>query len=97
MGDLAADSFRTMGQIGSENVHVLVDGGSVHNFVQDTMADTVGLTLDLITPFRVLVGNGQELQCTQVCHGVPLTFQNHTFLVDLFILGLRGTNLVRGA
>lgn len=96
-GDLAADTFRIMGQIGSENIHVLVDGGSTHNFVQDTVANSVGLTLDPITLFRVLVGSGQELQCTHVCHGVSLTIHNHTFLVDLFVLGLRGTDLVLGA
>lgn len=50
-GEQAADTFGLLGQISSEPVGVLVDEGSTHNFVKDTIASALGLTLDPINPF----------------------------------------------
>lgn len=48
----------------------------------------MGLTLDPIEPFCVLVGSGQELICSHICRGVSLVMQGHLFSLDLFVLGL---------
>lgn len=79
-GDHVADTFRVVGWIGPQTVHILMDGGSTHNFVQENNSKTLGLTFDPIDPFQVLVGSGQELHYTHVCNGVSIVIQNHTFL-----------------
>lgn len=96
-GDQAGDTFRVKGLIGSHSVGVLVDGGSTHNFIRSSIADGLGLSRAPITSFRVLVGSGQELLCSHVCREVIVLIQGHKFCLDLFILDLRGTDLVLGA
>lgn len=96
-GDHAANTFCLSGQILSKLVAILVDGGSTHNFVKDSIAATLGLTLDPIEPFHVLVGSGQKLICSHICKGVSLVMQGHSFSLDLFVLGLCGADIVLGA
>lgn len=96
-GDQAADTFRLSGRISLEPVDVLVDGGSTHNFIKETIAAALGLKLSPIDPFRVLVGSGQELLCSHICQGVSIVMQGHSFSMDLFVLGLRGADVVLGA
>ena len=45
---------------------------------------------------RVTVGNGEELQCNQVCHEVSVHIQAHTFLVDFHVLPICGADVVLG-
>jgi hypothetical protein len=56
----------------------------------------LGLPLHPAQTFQVLVGNGEELQCTSMCHQVCLYLDTHPFLVDLFVLPLSGAELVLG-
>lgn len=96
-GSHAADTFRVVGMIGSHSVHVLVDGGSTHNFIKNSLALTLGLNRSDIHLFRVLVGSGQELLCDKVCHDVTMLIQNNSFQLDLYPLDLRGADIVLGA
>ena len=94
--DQAGDTFRVQGIIGSHSVSVLVEGGSTHNFIRGSVVDKLGLSLDLITSFRVMVGSGQVLLCSHACREVTVLIQGHKFCLDLFVLDLRGTDLVLG-
>lgn len=75
---------------------ILVDGGSTHNFIQDTLVSRLGLSPCDTTPLKVMVGNGQYLHCQQLCPTVPVMIQNIEFTIDLHILPLCGANLVLG-
>lgn len=86
-----------MGQISQHPVQILVDGGSTHNFVQARMVSVLGLKCSPTSVLKVLVGSGEELRCTQVCCGVHLMIQGHEFLVDLYALGMTGSDVVLGA
>lgn len=96
-GDQVADTFRISGRISLEPVDVLVDGGSTHNFIKETIAAALGLKLSQIDPFRVLVGSGQGLLCSHICQGVSIVMQGHSFSMDLFVLGLWGADVVLGS
>ncbi|KAL0409944.1 UNVERIFIED_CONTAM: hypothetical protein Slati_3584100 [Sesamum latifolium] len=68
------------------SVSVLIDSGSSHNIIQPRVAEFLGLTLSPLASFPVLVGNGAALQCSGVCHEVPLLLQSHRFVVSLFVI-----------
>ena len=93
---LPPQTLRVRGVIGSHQVQVLIDGGSTHNFVQDRVARFLGLPFSNTPDFNVLVGNGAEIPCSQVCKQVPLLLQSHPFDVDLFVLPLGGADVVLG-
>ncbi|CAJ2630725.1 unnamed protein product [Trifolium pratense] len=96
-GHQASDTFKVTGKIATHTVDILVDGGSTHNFIQEHIATALGLTHSSITPLRVMVGSGQELICSHICLGVQLAIQGHAFPLDLYVLGLRGADVVLGA
>ncbi|KAJ1375604.1 Aspartic peptidase domain superfamily [Sesbania bispinosa] len=95
-GCQAPETLRMVGRISNHQVIVLVDGGSTHNFVQERMAKFSGLTTQPTHSLRVMVGNGSEIECHQICMGVLVHVQGQIFKVDLYVLPLSGADIVFG-
>ncbi|VFQ72131.1 unnamed protein product [Cuscuta campestris] len=89
-------SLRLTGKIGQQGLDVLIDGGSTHNFVHPRTVEKLGLSLEKVAAFRVYVGNGDSLCCTQQCRNVALELQGTTFTVDLYVLQIHGHDVVLG-
>ncbi|KAK4400825.1 Retrovirus-related Pol polyprotein from transposon.6 [Sesamum angolense] len=49
-------------------VTILVDSGSSHNIVQSRFAVFLGLPVMSLVSFSIMVGNGEALHCSCVCH-----------------------------
>ncbi|PNX94328.1 Ty3/gypsy retrotransposon protein, partial [Trifolium pratense] len=96
MGHTIPQTLRVMGQIHNKPVAILIDSGSTHNFLQDRVARQLGLSTEEAHSFKVLVGNGEVLNCTSMCPQTTLLLGSHEFSVDLFILPLSGAELVLG-
>lgn len=60
------------------------------------MPIAVNIKAQLTHLLRVVVGNGNELACHQLCSGVMISIQGQTFSVDLHVLPLCGVDLVLG-
>lgn len=96
-GHLAPKALHLVGFISDHRVTVLIDGGSTHNFVQPQVVTSLSLPCRRIsTPLRVMVGNGQYLECASVCEDVLVCIQNNTFTLDLYILPISGANVILG-
>ncbi|XP_061375173.1 uncharacterized protein LOC133317324 [Gastrolobium bilobum] len=95
-GTSSTRSFRLQGLIDGHVTHILVDGGSTHNFITPHMARFLNLFLLCNPPFKVQVGNGDYLICSAKCSKTPIWIQDHLFLVDLFVLELKGADIVLG-
>ncbi|KAF7813177.1 retrotransposon-related protein [Senna tora] len=77
-------------------VHILIDSGSTHNFVKSGVATRLNLATTTIKPFKVQTGSGVYLRCEKRCEWVSLDIQNQVFVVDLFVLDLKGADIVLG-
>lgn len=75
---------------------LLVDNGSIHNFIQQQLVTQLGLPYRETTPLRVMVGNGQHLECNCLCEAVIIDIQTTKFTVDLYVLPISGANVVLG-
>ena len=95
-GHLALKALRMVGIMANHRVVLLVDDGSTHNFVQPTLVTQLGLPCRSISPLRVMVGNGQHLDCSCICEGVPIMIQDVQFTMDLHVLPVVGANVVLG-
>nr|GMC89167.1 Transposon Ty3-G Gag-Pol polyprotein [Ipomoea batatas] len=89
-------SLRLQGLIDGKPIRVLIDGGSTHNFIQPAVAEQLHLQVKSIPPFRVYIGNGDSLRCTVNCEQVPLYLNGTLFPVDLFVLPIKGSEIVLG-
>ena len=95
-GHLAPETLRFVATISDSDVVLLVDGGSTHNFIQLQLVTQLGLLPISTSPLRVMVGNGQQLECNSMCSVVPITIQTTTFHVDLYVLPISSANVVLG-
>lgn len=96
LGHAIPQTLRILGHVAKTQVAILVDGGSTNNFIQDRVAKQLGLNLQPAQTFQVLVGNGEELHCSTICPQVCIELGPHKFWVDLFVVPLRGAELVLG-
>jgi len=95
-GQVAPETLRFMGVIVDHQIILLVDGGSTHNFIQLQLVSQLGLPTRATTPLRVMVGNGQQLECNSLCEAITVTIQATSFVVDLHVLPIAGANVVLG-
>lgn len=96
VGHLAPEALRLGGVMSDHRVVLLIDGGSIHNFVQPHVVTQLGLPCRPTSPLRMMVGNGHRLDCSKICEGVPITIQDLVFTVDLYVLPISGANVVLG-
>ena len=93
-GHSASETLRLLGHIGCQLVVILVDVGSMPNFMKARLVCHLGLTAIPTPPLRVLVGNGNELECHKLCSATSIRIQGHTFKTDLHVLPISGADVV---
>ncbi|XP_042059529.1 uncharacterized protein LOC121804042 [Salvia splendens] len=91
--------FRTMrvtGRVGKKALHILIDSGSTHNFLDLHLAKKLGLTLTAVTPVSVDVADGNRLECNSMCKGLQWFLRGTAFLTDVLLLPLGNCDMVLG-
>ena len=61
--------IRIIGFHGKTPLHILIDTGSIHNFVNIAIAKKIGLKKETISTQSVTVADGNNLICTAICKG----------------------------
>lgn len=74
-GHLAPETLRVTGQVGGQEVVILIDGGSTHNFVQSKVVRYLNLTAQPTKQLSVMVRNGSELTCPKCVKGSKLPYK----------------------
>jgi len=80
----ASEAFRIYGLVVHHQVIILVDGGSTHNFIQARLAAFLHLPQVSEPMMRVMIGNGNTIDCDKKCPQVPIIIQRYHFFVDLW-------------
>ncbi|GKC24457.1 ty3-gypsy retrotransposon protein [Tanacetum coccineum] len=92
----SSQTLRITGFINTYPVTVLIDCGSTHNIVQPRIAAYLNLSRQPLEPFRVMVGNGQFIHCSEYCSDVTLQLQKTKFTIPFFVLPVEGADVVLG-
>ncbi|GJR21971.1 zinc finger, CCHC-type containing protein [Tanacetum coccineum] len=79
-----------------EDVHVLIDNGSMHNFIWPDVVEKMCLPEQPTKAFKVYIGSRETLWCENVCSHVSLHMQGLTMADDLYVLPMQGSNVVLG-
>jgi len=88
--------MRLIGVLKNQQVIILIDSGSTHNFLDSKLAALLGLMPKSEEEIRVKVANGQEIVSSRRNDGVPLKLQGTQFHIDFFVLPLAGCDVVLG-
>ncbi|GJT68824.1 reverse transcriptase, partial [Tanacetum coccineum] len=89
-------TIRVKGCMGRNALHVLVDSGSIHNFLDLQIAKKLGCMLRRICPLDVFVANGNVITSIYECKGLTWVCQGVTYTTDVMILPLGGCDMVLG-
>ncbi|KAG8369613.1 hypothetical protein BUALT_Bualt14G0031900 [Buddleja alternifolia] len=91
--------FRTMRVLRSskgKHVHILIDTGSTHNFLDINAAKKLGCRLEATKPFPVTVPGGSKIIIAHLCREFTWRMQGIMFTTDMMILPLGGCDIVLG-
>ncbi|GJV53710.1 Fe(3+) dicitrate transport system permease [Tanacetum coccineum] len=89
-------TMRVKGQANRQPVHILVDCGSTHNFLDLHKAKQLGCDLKATCPLQISVAGGSQLVSQYVCKSFKWKLQGETFESDFMILPLGGCEMVLG-
>nr|GEX13669.1 hypothetical protein [Tanacetum cinerariifolium] len=93
------NTFHTMrikGHVGKQDIHILVDSGTTHNFVDVQCAKKLGCEIRSICPLQVEVPGGNQMPSTTVCRSFNWNLQGQEFQSDVMLLPLGGCDMVLG-
>lgn len=92
----SANTMRVVIQINSDELIVLIDSGSTHNFVNERIAGLLKLPTIPTTPFNVKVANGSPLRCTGKFKDITFSLQGIPFTATFYSLPIMGLDVVLG-
>lgn len=77
-------------------VTILVDSGSIYNFMSDKLAIKMNLKPDVERGFKVEMANGDFVQGKGLCSGMEMVLQGVKMKADFFILPIPKLGVVLG-
>ncbi|GJR87380.1 reverse transcriptase [Tanacetum coccineum] len=89
-------TMRVLGTVGKHVVHILVDCGSTHNFLDKNVARKFRCQMRPTVPLPVIVADGNNLVTTSECKNFKWKFGNNVFTTDVMLLPLGGCDMVKG-
>ncbi|XP_021773518.1 uncharacterized protein LOC110737466 [Chenopodium quinoa] len=95
-GNTTFHTMRMMGQFGRKSLHILLDSGSTHNFIDTSTALKSQCKVENMPPRWVKVADGGRIKCDAMIKGFTWKMQGYTFTADLLLLPLSGSNMVLG-
>jgi hypothetical protein len=95
-GTPSPKTMRIVGWVKGQQVIVLIDSGSTHNFLDENFAAVLGVKPKGQEAIKVKIANGHEVHSPSKCRELALKMQGTEFLVELYILPLAGCDVVLG-
>lgn len=89
-------TIQLMGAIRGQQLSILIDTESTHNFIQGEVVEKLGITAQVLLEFHVFIGSGEFLICNGVCRQLAIFMQGITIIQDLFVLTMERANVVLG-
>nr|GEW55356.1 retrotransposon-related protein [Tanacetum cinerariifolium] len=89
-------TMRVKGYIGKKHIHILVDRGSTHNFLDLQTTKRLGCKMKNTCPLLVSVENGPYMTTNFMCQQLALIVGNMTYEIDVMELPLGACEMVLG-
>lgn len=87
--------MRVHGYLGKYEIHILIDSGSTHHFIDYNTAKKLGCQMMKTYPLQVTVTNGNDMTSNSMC-SVKWRLQSEEFCADMMVLPLGGCEMVLG-
>ena len=88
--------MKVWGKINHQDMVILIDSGSTHNFLDEALWKLLKLPISTQYCFEVKMANGDVLKTKRACHEVQIRLQRTFFQMDLNVLPLGACDVVLG-
>ncbi|KAI4370498.1 hypothetical protein MLD38_018848 [Melastoma candidum] len=98
-GEVGGDGIRTMkvrGNYKKRSLHILVDSGSTHNFLDSRIIGGINVVIKPIIPVTMAVADGRSVLCNRMIPQFTWAIQGMEFQVDFYVLALGGCEIILG-
>lgn len=95
-GATTFNCMRVVGEYGKKKLHILIDPGSTHNFIDLKIANELNCPLVAISPMTVTVANEEKLISNFCCENFQWQMQGFDYTVELRTLPLDCCDIVLG-
>ncbi|XP_072062187.1 uncharacterized protein [Arachis hypogaea] len=95
-GEFHPETLRVKGTHANKQLLILIDGGSTYNFIKGSIAKNLNLSLTPTPALKVMVGNGESINCAAKCRDLSLLVQGYRFSADMYVLDLKRADVVLG-
>lgn len=89
-------TMRVTGHHRKKELHLLLDTGSTHNFIDANKALKMDCRVEKVEPMTVKVADGGQLICSKIIRNFSWRMQGVKFTADVMLLPLSGSDLVLG-
>jgi hypothetical protein len=89
-------TMRIIGVLRNQQVVILIDSSSTHNFVDAKLAEVLGIISTSGDAIKVRIANGQIISSPGKNQNLTLKMQGNLYKMDLYILPLAGYDVVLG-
>ncbi|KAL0392814.1 UNVERIFIED_CONTAM: hypothetical protein Sradi_2504200 [Sesamum radiatum] len=89
-------TLRVNGKVNGKDIHILIDSGSIHCFVDEKMAQVLGCKLEPTTPMMVRIEDGGRVLSKFFCSNFCWEIQSHEFSHPVRVLKLGGYECILG-
>nr|GEZ33552.1 hypothetical protein [Tanacetum cinerariifolium] len=96
MGFTPTRTMKLSGNIGDQEVAVLIDCRATHNFISSKIVEELGLAVSDSRTFNVTLGNGETTRSKGICKGLVVVFLEIQVFEDLLPLELGSTDAILG-
>ncbi|KAF7812841.1 Ty3/gypsy retrotransposon protein [Senna tora] len=96
LGKYQGSTMKIKGTMASKSVLILIDSGSTHNFISETLVQELRLPVQQVPTFGVQIGNGEVIRCNTICRGIKVKLQGLQLVQDCYPFALGGADMVLG-
>ena len=89
-------TMKIIGVLRNQQVVILTDSGSTHNFVDAKLAEVLGIISTSGDAIKVRIANGQIISSPGKSQHLTFKMQGNLYKMDLYILPLAGCDIVLG-
>ncbi|GJZ29099.1 retrotransposon-related protein [Tanacetum coccineum] len=87
-------TMRVYGHVRKHKLHILIDCGSTHNFLDLNIAKKLGCQLKSTCPLQVEVAGGHQLTSKYMCKSFGWKLYGEEFRTDVMVIPLGGCEMV---
>lgn len=95
-GNTSSHIIRIQGKVKGIPITILINSGSIHNFVDPTIINQSGEVMYQTKQMSITAADGKKLISDAICPKLKWTMQGIPFKADLKVLGIVGCDMVLG-